>query len=163
MTEDIALFASQPVLELMPGKRLRTWNINARHHGRQLLEVHDALDVLLSGAGVFVLTEAEYQLAYNLQRDVRKQLLLTFDPAGLEYWDECSDLLGVIEGISEATNETMLPIQPWAHITDNRGKPLADLTDALSWGHYVSLPGSAKYGDAAISEAFHTRLEEVRQ
>ena len=85
------------------------------------------------------------------------------DLTGLEFCDECSDVIDTIQGVSDPAEDADLPLASWVHMERSGGRELSSFCDALRYGHYVRLPGSKKYGDDAMIEAARAGLQEVRQ
>jgi hypothetical protein len=171
MAEGIVSFTPK----LLPRQCLRAYSPGmARHAARYaaMLEACSTLQMLCDAGGCDTAVlqdipdwqEAPVDSALNdIRNKVLQKLIACIDLAGLEFCDECSDVIDTIQGVSDPEEDADLPLDPWVHMQRSGGCSLNDFCRDLYCGCYVRLPGSKKYGDDAMIEAARAKLQEVRQ
>jgi hypothetical protein len=172
MSENIVSFKPRP--KLLSGQRLRAYSPEmARGTARcvAMLEACSTLQKMLRDAegrdtallpDTTAWQEDPVDAALNrIRNEVLQRLIEHLDLAGLEYRDECGEVIDAIQGVSDPTEGSYL--SSWVHMERCGGVELDSFCEAMRYGCgcFFALPGSKALYDAAILEAARARLGEA--
>jgi hypothetical protein len=148
----------RPAPQLLSSQRLREY----RREATRLVGYHaDVLEACETVQMHCLEDHHRYVLLDSIKGDVLEQLLWGLDLSGLEYCDECGEVVDLILGVSDPKDDAYL--SPWVHMERCGGSDLDSFIDSVrsGCGCFFRLPGSKELYLGAMLEAARARIEEA--